>query len=104
MQVRIPMAKIQLTRPHALTLETLRERMREVERKLQTKYGAQTSWSDDRTLRVSGPGVEGTMVIRVESVDVDIDLGFMLGPLKGKLEEGLARQLERVVCQDPAAE
>ena len=42
------MPKIQLTRPHALPLETLRERMREIESKLQTKYGAETSWTDAR--------------------------------------------------------
>jgi putative polyhydroxyalkanoate system protein len=104
MQCRIPMPTIQLTRPHALSLETLRERMGAVEERLNTKYGAQTSWTDDRTLRVTGPGVDGTLVIGDASVDVNIELGMMLGAFKGKLEEGLTRQLERIVSEDPATE
>ena len=91
------MPGIHLARSHSIEPQILRDRVRVVEGKLRSKYGAQTSWIDDETLRVSGPGVEGTMSISPYRVAIEIDLGFMLGPLKGKLEQGLARELDRMI-------
>jgi putative polyhydroxyalkanoate system protein len=91
------MPKINLSQRHSMDPVVLREKVRAVEGKIREKYGAATEWIDERTVTVAGPGVRGTMVVRDESVDIDLDLGFMLSPFRGKIEEGLARELQKMV-------
>ncbi|WAS93221.1 polyhydroxyalkanoic acid system family protein [Nannocystis punicea] len=92
------MPKINLSRNHSLEPAVIKERISTLGAKLQEKYQAKTSWADDRTLNVKGTGVEGKLVISDNKVDVNLDLGFMLTPLKGKIEETLGKELEKLTA------
>lgn len=91
------MPKISISRPHSLSPAVLKQRLDDLAGKLQSKYQAKTSWDDDKTLKVKGTGVEGKLLISDNKVDVNLDLGFMLTPMKGKIEEALTSELEKVV-------
>jgi len=93
------MPKINLSRNHSLEPAVIKERISKLGEKLQEKYQAKTSWADDRTLNVKGTGVEGKLIISANKVDVNLDLGFMLTPLKGKIEETLGRELEKLTSE-----
>jgi putative polyhydroxyalkanoate system protein len=92
------MPKINLSRNHSLEPSVIKDRITKLGDKLQEKYSAKTSWADDRTLNVKGTGVEGKLVISDNKVDVNLDLGFMLSPLKGKIEETLGKELEKLTA------
>lgn len=92
------MPKLSVSQPHTLEPETLSQRVSVVEDKLRNRYRAQTRWIDERTMEVSGPGVKGQVTLGAETIDVDLDLGFMLGPLRGQLEQGLREQLQKVTA------
>lgn len=92
------MPKINLSRNHSLEPAVIKDRIAKLGDKLQEKYSAKTSWVDDRTLNVKGTGVEGKLVISDNKVDVNLDLGFMLSPLKGKIEETLGKELEKLTA------
>lgn len=92
------MPKINLSRNHSLSPDVIKQRLTDLGSKLQEKYQAKTSWADDRTLNVKGPGVEGKLTIDTSKVDVALDIGFMLSPLKGKIEEALTKELEKVTA------
>ncbi|MBZ5709679.1 polyhydroxyalkanoic acid system family protein [Nannocystis pusilla] len=94
------MPKINLSRNHSLEPAVIKDRISKLGDKLQEKYQAKTSWADDRTLNVKGTGVEGKLVISANKVDVNLDLGFMLTPLKGKIEETLGKELEKLTASD----
>ena len=91
------MPRINLSRQHSIPPETLRQRIGVVEAKLRDQYKANTNWVDDSTLQVDGPGVKGKVAFDAHSVAIDLDLGFMLSPFKGKLEEGLSKELDKLV-------
>lgn len=93
------MPKINLSRNHSLEPAVIKDRISKLGDKLQEKYQAKTSWADDRTLNVKGTGVEGKLVISANKVDVNLDLGFMLTPLKGKIEETLGKELEKLTAE-----
>lgn len=93
------MPKINLSRNHSLEPAVIKDRISKLGDKLQEKYQAKTSWADDRTLNVKGTGVEGKLVISPNKVDVNLDLGFMLTPLKGKIEETLGKELEKLTAE-----
>ena len=91
------MATISISRNHTLPLETLRERVAPMQEKLRTKYKTESSWDNDSTLSVKGPGVKGKLVFTSEHVSVELELGLMLRPMKGKIEETITRELDRIV-------
>ena len=97
------MPKINLSRNHSLPAAVIKQRLTDLGSKLQEKYQAKTSWADDKTLNVKGPGVDGKLVIGGDKVDVNLDLGFMLSPLKGKIEETLGRELDKLTKADAAS-
>ncbi len=97
------MPKINLSRNHSLPPAVIKQRISDLGSKLQEKYQAKTSWVDDKTLTVKGTGVEGKLVIGGDKVDVNLDLGFMLTPLKGKIEETLSRELDKLTKPDAAS-
>ena len=96
------MPKINISRNHALPPAVLKQRLVDLGEKLQAKYQAKTSWEGDKTMNVKGPGVEGKLSIGDNKVDVNLDLGFLLSPMKGKIEEALTKELERVTKPDEA--
>lgn len=96
------MPKISLSRNHSLSPAIIKQRIVDLGEKLQAKYQAKTSWDSDKTMSVKGPGVEGKLAIADTKVDVNLDIGFLLSPMKGKIEEALTKELERVTRPEEA--
>lgn len=96
------MPKISISRNHSLSTTVIKQRLVDLGEKLQAKYQAKTSWQGDNTMNVKGPGVEGKLTLSEGKVDVNLDLGFLLSPMKGKIEEALTKELEKVTSPDQA--
>ena len=96
------MPKISISRNHSLSPAVLKQRLVDLGEKLQSKYQAKTSWEGDKTMNVKGPGVEGKLTIDNNKVDVNLDLGWALTVMKGKIEEALSKELERVTKPEEA--
>ena len=96
------MPKISISRNHSLSPAVLKQRIVDLGEKLQAKYQAKTSWEGEKTMNVKGPGVEGKLSISDTKVDVNLDLGFLLSPMKGKIEEALTKELDRVTKPETA--
>lgn len=97
------MPKISISRNHSLSPAVIKQRIVDLGEKLQVKYQAKTSWEkDEKTMNVKGPGVEGKLLIADTKVDVNLDIGFLLSPMKGKIEEALTKELERVTRSEQA--
>ena len=92
------MPKISLSRNHSLSPAVIKQRLVELGEKLQAKYQAKTAWEGEKTMSVKGPGVEGKLLIHDHKVDVNLDIGFLLSPMKGKIEEALTKELEKVTA------
>jgi putative polyhydroxyalkanoate system protein len=97
------MPKISISRNHSLTPAVIKQRLVDLGEKLQAKYQAKTSWDGEKTMNVKGPGVEGKLTIADSKVDVNLDLGFLLSPMKGKIEEALTKELEKVTAPESAS-
>jgi putative polyhydroxyalkanoate system protein len=96
------MPKISISRNHSLSSTVIKQRLVDLGEKLQAKYQAKTSWDGDKTMNVKGPGVDGKLTLSEGKVDVNLDLGFLLSPMKGKIEEALTKELDRVTQPDQA--
>ncbi|RAN81432.1 polyhydroxyalkanoic acid synthase [Bacillus sp. SRB_336] len=87
------MPKIDIRRPHQLSIEEARAVVDKVAARMQEKFGMAGQWQGD-TLQFSRPGVSGTIAVDSDAIQVKADLGMMLAPLKGMVEQEIRRKLD----------
>lgn len=87
------MPKIDIRRPHQLSLAEARAVVDSIAARMQEKFGMESQWQGD-TLRFSRSGVHGTIAIGTDEIRVDAELGMMLAPLKGMVEQEIRRKLD----------
>jgi putative polyhydroxyalkanoate system protein len=86
------MPSIDLHQPHQLPLAEARARVEHVAERMREKFGMDSRWDGD-TLRFSRSGVKGAIVVAADKVAVHAELGLMLSPLKGMVEDEIRRKL-----------
>lgn len=87
------MADIELDRQHTLGVVGATERLQGIEDKLQEKYGVTLNWRGHGA-DVRGKGVSGLITVEENRISLRLKLGLMLRPLKGKIREGIERQVD----------
>ena len=90
------MADICLSIPHNKTKEELMEGISETINETASRLHIVADWKTDGVCAFSGP-VKGTLKIEDEAVSVNLTLGFAARMFKGKIEERLREELERLV-------
>ena len=89
------MAEARVKKSHTLGLAGVRERAKTAEKDLAERYSAQTSWKDENTLNFARAGYKGYISLRELEVEFYVDLGFIGGLLKGKVETKATEILDR---------
>ncbi len=87
------MPSIDLRRPHQLSIADARAVVDKVAARMHEKFGMTGQWQGD-TLGFSRPGISGAIVVEDGSVQVRAQLGLMLAPLKGMIEQEIQRKLD----------
>lgn len=88
------MATIDIRREHGLGLEAAREATEKVARRLEEKVQVRWHWDGD-VLRLDRSGAKGTIAVTGADVHVQIELGMMLRPMKGSVEQKVQEYLAR---------
>jgi len=87
------MPKIEIHRPHQLSIPEARAVVDKVAARMHEKLGMQGEWQGD-TLHFSRPGASGTIAVSSDAILVNAELGMMLSPLKGMVEQEIRRKLD----------
>lgn len=82
------MAKIDIRRPHALTLAQAKKQANVMAEHLKQEFDLVSTWDKDK-LRFTRAGVDGVMNISGDDVHVLAELGFLVSFLKPKIESRL---------------
>jgi putative polyhydroxyalkanoate system protein len=85
--------KIDIRRSHQLSIPEARALVDQVAARMHEKFGMDGKWQGD-TLRFSRSGVSGTIVVSSDAIQVNAELGMMLAPLKGMVEQEIRRKLD----------
>lgn len=88
------MALIKLKRKHALGQEKARSTVEALAKKLQDELDAKYHW-EGSTLQFSRSGASGHIDVSDEEVDIEIKLGMLLSPLKGKIEKTIQEEIDQ---------
>jgi putative polyhydroxyalkanoate system protein len=86
------MPSIDLRQSHQLPLAEARARVEHVADRMREKFAMDSRWDGD-TLRFSRSGVKGVIAVTAQEVTVHAELGLMLSPLKGMVEDEIRRKL-----------
>ena len=87
------MAKIDIRRRHKLSIGDARAVVDKVAVKLREKFATESQWQGD-TLKFSRSGVNGTIAVAADAVIVHAELGLMLSPMKGMIEQEIRNKLD----------
>jgi putative polyhydroxyalkanoate system protein len=87
------MPKIDIRRPHQLSVPEARAVIDKVATRMQEKFGMEGQWEGD-TFKFARSGVNGTIAVGEDAVQVKAELGMMLAPLKGMVEQEIRRKLD----------
>ena len=87
------MPSIDIRRPHQLSIAEARAVVDKVASRMQEKFGMSGQWQGD-TLGFSRPGVNGSIAVESDAIQVHAQLGMMLTPLKGMIEQEIRRKLD----------
>ncbi len=88
------MPKINMQKTHSLTTDQAREKVNQLAASLKEKYGLSGSWAGNR-YEFKRTGVTGFVKLEEKKVSVEVDLSFVLSPLKGKVEEAVRQKLDQ---------
>ncbi len=89
------MANIYIHRAHNRTVDEARDAAVEVAKDISERYGVDYHWDDD-VLHFARTGVDGTITIDDEHIEVSAKLGMMLGMLKSPIEQVVQQQLDEL--------
>jgi len=93
------MPKVLITQTHSLPVATVKEKVEKLSQDLGTQYGINSKWVTDSKAEVERSGVSGSITISTNQVVVDLDLSFLLSPLKSKVEEQIKQELEKMLTK-----
>ncbi len=84
--------------PHSLTRDEARSRIDRVTEKLARDYSAACSWHEEGHLVVKRKGLEATLKLADDRVQVDLELGLLMRPFAGTIRAGIAKQLSQILA------
>jgi putative polyhydroxyalkanoate system protein len=87
------MPKIDIRRSHQLAVPEARAVVDKVAAKMREKFATESQWQGD-TLKFCRSGVNGTIAVDSDAILVHAELGLMLSPMKGMIEQEIRRKLD----------
>ncbi|MEJ2320816.1 MAG: polyhydroxyalkanoic acid system family protein [Gammaproteobacteria bacterium] len=90
------MATIKIKKEHALPHDKVVKAVQKLADELAEKLDADYEWEGD-DLSFKRSGASGKVCVGKENVEVDIKLGMLLTPLKGKIEQTVRDYLDEIL-------
>jgi len=94
------MATIEIRKPHTLGRDAARAKAEEIANRLKEKLSLDWEWSGDSVMFEAkggaAKGAKGTLVVRADEIEVNVDLPLMLRPLKGMVESKIREKLDAI--------
>jgi putative polyhydroxyalkanoate system protein len=88
------MPSIDIRRPHRLSPTEVHTVIDHVATRMREKFQVETQWHDDSTLTFQRAGINGKIAIDADEIHVSAQLGMLLSPLKGMIEQEIRRKLD----------
>ena len=88
------MAMIKLKRRHTLGAKKARSTVEALAKKLKKDLDAEYHW-EGSTLQFKRSGATGHIAVKDQELEIEIKLGMLLSPLKGKIEKTIKDEIDQ---------
>ena len=93
------MSQIHIRKKHKLGQKQARKTAEKLAEKLASEYNAKCCWKDDN-LEFKSSGVNGLLNVKNDEVEIKVNLGMMLRPLRSKIENGINAELDDILSDE----
>ena len=93
------MSRIDVRRTHTMDHEHALQVADDLAREMESHYELEWWWEGEK-LYLKRSGVRGEVVIAPDEIEVHLELGMMLRPLRGRIEHGVIRHLEDILARN----
>lgn len=90
------MPRVTIEHPHNLPTTEVRDRLDAMRGRL-ARYGIEASWKSQTEAVFKRTGASGSISCRPDKVVVDVDLSFVLAPMKGEVETRIKNELAKAL-------
>lgn len=90
------MSVIDVTRYHSLNLAEARQAAEALAEDLSKEFHVHYEWQGER-MRFHRTGVKGQLDITSDAIRVHMELGFLLRPFRGRIEQEIHSQLDQLI-------
>lgn len=87
------MPSIRIQHSHALTPAKAKQAVSKIAERIAAEFSVQTRW-EDNVLHFQRSGVDGTIAVDGNQVNVNANLSFLLTPIRGRVESEIRRYLD----------
>lgn len=87
------MPKFTIEQTHSLDADAVRARLETLNQRLAEKYGLASTWKSPTEATIKGTGASGRILCRAGVVLLEVDLSFMLTPMRERIENRVRREL-----------
>ena len=87
------MSVIKVSRSHHLSDDETKKIAEDMVAGLAQEFGVKYHWEDE-TVRFKGAGAKGRMTLTPGQIELKMELGFLLMPLRSKIEKSIIRRLD----------
>jgi len=92
------MANIDITRPHQVPLDEARAAIMKMATAMQERFGIESAWQGT-TLQFKRDGIQGSIALSPDSIQVKAKLGMFFSTLKPMIEKDIQEKLEHYFGQ-----
>ena len=92
------MPNISIRRRHSLDHKKAKAAAQKIARDLDRRFELEHEWTGDE-VSFKRPGLSGCMHVGKNEVRLDVELSFLLLPLKGPIEQAIHRELDTLLVK-----
>jgi putative polyhydroxyalkanoate system protein len=98
------MPDINLVRSHSLSIAKAKALVQRTADGLATEHGLESEWHGN-TLHFHRSGVDGQILVSDSKIELNVTLGLLMKPFKGKLADQMERELDKLLAEaEPATQ
>src|ERR1035438_7474685 len=98
------MSDINLVKSHSLSIAKAKALVQRAAEGLATEYNVESEWHGN-TLRFHRSGVDGQMLVTGSEIEIDMTLGLLMKPFRGKIVDRIDHDLDKLLAEaEPGAQ
>ncbi|MGI0118642.1 polyhydroxyalkanoic acid system family protein [Zooshikella sp. RANM57] len=91
------MANIEIKRTHGTSIEKAKQTVQKIADEMQSSMGLTCQWDSDYHLTFKQTGVQGSIKVSEELVEIDVKLNAIMKAFKGTIEQQINQRLDKMI-------